>query len=161
MHFLKNRLVADNIDYEIHARVQSQKHLNRSIHSWTHQFAVLDRVQDPQLDSHSSQKPVSDIQFVEMLPDKDFMENLVRNWAVIVSRVVTKYLPAIRSFRDVVVRHKPYEYSKEMSQKSNSVLVETLQIHVHVKLLLIYCITLFKINFDIFLDTFIIRHFPH
>lgn len=161
MHFLKTRLVADNIDYEIHARVQSQKHLNRSIHSWTHQFAVLDRVQAPQMDNHSSQKPVSDIQFVELLPDKDFMENLVRNWAVIVSRVVTKYLPAIRSFRDVVVRHKPYEYSKEMSQKSNSVLVETLQIHVHVKLLLIYCITLFKINFDIFLDTFIIRHFPH
>ena len=132
MPFLKNRLVGDNIDYEIHARVQSQKHLNRSIH-WTHQFAVLDRVQDPQLDSHSSQKPVSDIQFVELLPDKDVMENLVRNWAVIVSRVVTKYLPAFRSFRDVVVRHIPHEYSKEMSQKSNSVLVETLQLHVHFK----------------------------
>ena len=97
--------------------------------------------------------PVSDIQFVELLPDKDVMENLV-------SRVVSKYLPAIRSFRDVVVRHIPYEYSKEMSQKSNSVFVETFQIHVHVKLLLIYCITLFKVNFDNLLDTFIIIHFP-
>ena len=49
------------------------------------------------------------------------MENLVKNWAVIVSRVVTKYLPPFQSFRDVVVRHIPHEYSKEMSQKSNSV----------------------------------------
>ena len=112
--------MGDNIDYEIYARVQSQKHRNRSIH-WTHQFAVLDRVQDPLLDSYRSQKPVSEIQFAELLPDKDVMENLVKNWAVIVSRVVTKYLPPFQSFRDVVVRHIPHEYSKEMSQKSNSV----------------------------------------
>ena len=49
-HFPGIRLVGDNIDYEIHARVQSQNHKNRSIH-WTHQFAVLDRVQNPKLDS--------------------------------------------------------------------------------------------------------------
>ena len=73
-----NRLVGDNIDYEIYARVQSQQHCNRSIH-WTHQFAVLDRVQDPQLDRFSSQKPVSEIQLAA------------------------------------------HEYSKEMSQKSDSV----------------------------------------
>ena len=114
------RLVGDNIDYEIHARVQSQKHRNHSIH-WTHQFAVLDRVQDPKLDNHHSQKPVSEIQFSELLPDKDVMVKLVRNWAVIVSRVITKYLPEFCSFRNVVVRHIPHEYSKEMSQKSNSV----------------------------------------
>ena len=42
-------MVGDNIDYEIRARVQSQKHKNRSIH-WTRQFAVLDRAQDPTLD---------------------------------------------------------------------------------------------------------------
>ena len=112
--------MGDNIDYEIHARVQSQKHRNRSIY-WTHQFAVLDRVQDPQLESHSSQKSVNEIQFAELLPDKDVMENLVKNWAVIVSRVITTYLPLFQSFRDAVVRHIPHEYSKEMSQKSNSV----------------------------------------
>lgn len=81
--------MGDNIDYEIHARVKSQQHCNHSIH-WTHQFAVLDRVHDPQLDRFSSQKPVSDIQFAELLPDNDVMENLIRNWSVIVSRVITK-----------------------------------------------------------------------
>lgn len=115
-----NRLVGDNIDYEIYARVQSQQHRNRSIH-WTHQFALLDRVQDPQLDRFSSQKPVSEIQLAELLPDNDVMANLVRNWSVIVSRVITKYLQPFRQLRDVVIRHIPHEYSKEMSQKSDSV----------------------------------------
>lgn len=112
--------MGDNRDYEIHARVQSQKHHNRSIH-WTHQFAVLDRVQDPQLESHCRQKSVNEIQFAELLPGKDVTENLVKNWAVIVSPVITKYSPPLQSFRDAVVRHIPHEYSKEMSQKSNSV----------------------------------------
>lgn len=62
------KLVGDNIDYEIHARVQSQQHRNRSIH-WTHQFAVLDRVQDPTLDFQRSKKKVGDIQLAEILPD--------------------------------------------------------------------------------------------
>ena len=112
--------MGDNIDYEIHARVQSQKHKNRSIH-WTHQLAVLDRVQDPKLDTQTSQKPVSDIQLAEILPDRTVQAHLVRNWAVIVSRVITKYLPPFKSFQDVVVRHIPHEYAKEMSEKSNSV----------------------------------------
>ncbi|XP_020611971.1 uncharacterized protein LOC110050397 [Orbicella faveolata] len=113
------RLVGDNIDYEIQARVQSQQHKNRSIH-WTHQFAVLDRVQDPNLDSQRSQKKVGDIQLAEILPDRIVQTRLVRNWAVIVSRVITKYLPPFQSFQDVVVRHIPHKYSKEMSQQSDS-----------------------------------------
>ena len=112
--------MGDNIDYEIHARVQSQQHKNRSIH-WTHQFAVLDRVQDVCLDNYSSQKPVNEIQLADLLPDKNVQANLVRNWAVIVSRAITKYLPPFQAFQDVVVRHIPHASSKEMSEKSESV----------------------------------------
>ena len=74
-----------------------------------------------QLDRFSSQKPISEIQLAKLLPDNDVMANLVRNWSVIVSRVITKYLQPFRQLRDVVVRHIPHEYSKEMSQKSDSV----------------------------------------
>ena len=119
-HFPGIRLVGDNIDYEIHARVQSQNHKNRSIH-WTHQFAVLDRVQDPKLDSEKSQKKVEDIQLKEILPDRNVQSHLVTNWSVIVSRIITKYLIPFKCFQDVVVRHIPHKYSKEMSQKSTSV----------------------------------------
>ena len=114
--------MGDNIDYEMHARVQSQQHKNRSIH-WTHQFAVLDRVQDPSLESSqkSSQKAVGEIQLADLLPDKNVQANLVRNWTVLVSRAITKYLPPFQSFQDVVVRHIPHAYSVEMSEKSESV----------------------------------------
>lgn len=83
------RLVGDNIDYEIHAKVQSQNHKNRSIH-WTHQFAVLDRVQDTKLDTEKSQKQVEDIQLDEILPDRNVQLHLVTNCSVIVSRIITK-----------------------------------------------------------------------
>ena len=62
-------MVGDNIDYEIRARVQSQKHKNRSIH-WTRQFAVLDRVQDPTLDFQRNQKKVGDNPLAEILPNQ-------------------------------------------------------------------------------------------
>ena len=66
-------------------------------------------------------KKVGDIQLAKILPDRNVQTRLVRNWAVIVSRVITKYLPPFQSFQDVVFRHIPHKYSKEMSQKSNSV----------------------------------------
>ena len=47
------RLVGDNIDHEILVRVQTKTHTNPSIH-WTHQFAVLDRVQEPGLNDSNS-----------------------------------------------------------------------------------------------------------
>lgn len=118
--FLFFRIVGNNTDYEIHARFQSQQHKNSSIH-WTHQFAVLDRVQDPQLVNQGSQKLVSEIQLGELLPDNDVQALFIRKWAVIVSRVITKYLPAFQQFQNVVVRHIPHQYSKDMSQKSNCV----------------------------------------
>ena len=68
--FFFDRLVGDNIDHETHARIQSKEHTNRSIH-WTHQYAILDRVQDPTLEKHASQKDVDDVQLIELLPDKN------------------------------------------------------------------------------------------
>ena len=115
----KNRLVGDNIDYEIHARVQSQQHRNRFIH-WTHQFVVLDRVQEPQLDRFSSQKPVNEILFAEFLADNDVTSNLFRNWSVIVSRMITKYLQPFRQLRDVVVRHIPLKRDSDSDSVSIS-----------------------------------------
>ena len=75
VHFLFfDRLVGDNIHYETHARIQSKEHRNCSIH-WTHQYAILDRVQDATLEKHPSQKDVDDVQLIELLPDKDVQAN--------------------------------------------------------------------------------------
>lgn len=117
-----DRLVGDNIDHEILVRVQTKTHTNRSIH-WTHQFAVLDRVQEPVLDDIKSQKSVKDLQFRELLPDCNVQKNLMARWAVIVSRIVTKYLKPSSFLKKRVVRHIPHPYSKEMAQRSTLVMV--------------------------------------
>ena len=114
------RVVGDNVDHDILVQLQTKIHTNRSIH-WTHQNAVLDRVQAPELENKQSQKPVKEIQFAELLPDQHVQARLLRRWAILVSRVITKYLTAFKSLRKKVVTHIPHPYTKEMSGKSNLV----------------------------------------
>lgn len=102
-------------------RLQTKTHTkNRSIH-WTNQYAVLDRVQAPELKSKQSQKPVRQIQFTELLPDQHVQARLLRRWAILVSRVISKYLTAFKSLRKKILSHIPHPYTKEMSGKSNLV----------------------------------------
>lgn len=101
-------------------RVQSKHHQNRSIH-WTHQFAILDRVQDPALSNLGSQKPAKEIMFAELLPDDTVQESLLHCWAVLVSRIVTRHLTALSPLKDKVVWRIPHTYSKEMATKSTLV----------------------------------------
>ena len=117
-----DRLVGDNIDHEILVRVQTKAHTNRSIH-WTHQFAVLDRVQEPGLEDTNSRKTVKDLEFRELLPDSIVQRYLMSRWAVLVSRIVTKYLKPFNFLRKRVVWHIPHPYSKEMAQRSTVVSV--------------------------------------
>jgi hypothetical protein len=118
--FFNCRLIADNIDHEINARVQTKDNKNRSIH-WTHQYAVLDRVHDPTLDRKKSQKPTSSIDFVEILPDQQVQAHLMENFAVLISRVITKYLKHFQPLRNLVVRHVPHQFEKQSATKSNIV----------------------------------------
>ena len=105
-------MVGDNVDHDILVRVQTKTHTNRFIH-WTHQYAVLDRVQAPELENKQSQKPVKEIQFAELLPDQNVHARLLRRWAIIVNRVITKYLTPFKSLRKKVVRHIPHPYTKK------------------------------------------------
>lgn len=114
------RIVGDNVDLEVRARVQTKETSNRSIH-WTHQYALRDRIVDPSLASSQAQKLVNDVQLADLLPGETVFKNIKRRWAVLVSRVIVKYLPAFKNFRSVVVRHIPHKYSKEMAVKSDLV----------------------------------------
>ena len=64
---------------------------------------------------------LKDLQFIELLPDAAVQNNFVWQWAVLVSRVVTKYLPPFKAFRKNVIFHIPHKYSKEMATKSETV----------------------------------------
>lgn len=115
-----DRLVGDNIDHEIHARVQTKDHGNQSIH-WTHQYAIRDSVVDPVLDSSKPQKSLEQLQLLELLPTPEVQARLKHSWAILVSRVITKHLKEFHFLQNVVVRHIPHPHSMEASQKSEIV----------------------------------------
>jgi hypothetical protein len=61
------------------------------------------------------------MQLATMLPGPVFFENLTYRWAVIVSRVICKYLPKFQHLQKSVITHIPHKYSSEMSEKSTVV----------------------------------------
>ena len=104
----------------MHARIQSEQHMNRSIH-WTQQYAVLNRVNDYSLESKQPQRSMKDLQLTNLLPDKSVRERLKQRWAVMVSRVVCQFLPKFQPLRDVVIWHIDHRYTEQMSSKSQTV----------------------------------------
>ena len=119
-------MVGDNIDLMVNARIQSVESSNRSIH-WTQQYAVLNRVNEVELDTKRPRKSLKELQLLDLLPDQASLERLKHRWAVLVSRIISKYLTKFHPFRDVVIRHIPHHYSKEMKTKSQTVSVTYIQ----------------------------------
>ena len=115
-----SRVVADNIDYTINARVQSEKHKNKSIH-WIQKYAVVNKVVEPSLSSNKPRKLLKNVQLPDLLPNKAVHERLVQRWAVLIGRVVCKYMAKLQHLQSVVIYHIPHKYSKEMAAKSETV----------------------------------------
>ncbi|KAK3741568.1 hypothetical protein QZH41_012511 [Actinostola sp. cb2023] len=111
-------IVGDNIDYSFNARIQTKERTNQSIH-WTQQYAILDRVNDPLLDNTKPQKSLKDVQLIDLLPVKEVQDVFEKNCAILVSRIISKYLKAFKRLQDVVTRHIPHPHAAEMAEKSN------------------------------------------
>ena len=114
---ISNKLVGDNIDHEIRARIQTKDHGNQSIH-WTHQYAIKDSVVNPNLDNSKPQKSLDQLQLIELLPTPEVQARLKKSWAIIVSRVLTMHLQEFQFLRGVVIKHIPHPFSVEASKKS-------------------------------------------
>ena len=117
---MNDRIVGDNIDLTINARIQSCETQNRSLH-WTQQYAVINRVNEPLLSTSTPHKAMADIELIDLLPTDTVQNNLVNHWAVLVSRIICKYFSKFRCLQDVVVHHIQHPYSATMRTKSDSV----------------------------------------
>jgi hypothetical protein len=118
--FFKFRIVGDNIDHTVHARIQSKENTNQSLH-WTHQYAVLGRASNPSLDDMVPQKEIKDIEPVDLLPSWKVQQSLRKRWAILDSRDVCRYINPLKYLNNVVVHHIPHTYTKEMIDKSEIV----------------------------------------
>lgn len=125
---LNFRIVADNVDFSVKARIQTKDHSNQSIH-WTHQYAVLDRV-TTKGDESKPKSAMSDLQPSVLLPTQEVQNAIKEDCVILVSRILTTYLNAFQHLRSVVVHHIPHKYSEPMSQKSQIVSMSYLLLNV-------------------------------
>ena len=112
-------MVADDIDYNINARIQSEKHKNQSIH-WIQKYAVVNKVIEPSLSNNAARKLLQNVQLIDLLPNKAVHAQLIQRWAVLISRVICKYMSKLQHLQNVVTYHIPHKYSKEMAEKSQT-----------------------------------------
>lgn len=112
------RIVADNFDLTVKARIQTKHHSNQSIH-WSHQYAIQDRIPTSvTLNEAEPQCRLADLELNKLLPSPEIQAAFRRDCVVLASHIITKYLPAFNFLKDTVIHHIPHPFSSEMSQKS-------------------------------------------
>ena len=88
-------------------------------------MAVQDRIHPYHL---SDDKPLVDILHYDLtmsLPCPETQSFMRREFIVLGSRILTKYLDVFTSFSKVVVHHMPHQYSEAMTQRSTDVRIES------------------------------------
>ena len=96
---------------------------NRQSHSlnYFNSYAVKDRIN---LSGYCNLKPFipTNVNFDDILPSRTMHPELIKNFTVLISRILVDNLPVFKYyFEDVVIRHISHQYSKQMSQKSEVV----------------------------------------
>ena len=118
------RLCGDNIDKNVYTRHMRIDHRNKSLH-YFHMYAVENRVHFSELSEECPDNShVLDFQSVakSLLPSSRDDSTLKKNIAILISRVLCKYLKFFKlSFDDVVKKHIQHRYYEEMSSKSSVV----------------------------------------
>lgn len=122
------QVIGDNIDLYVKVKHQASDRQNKSIH-WFAMNAVQNRVKGEDLDNTQPKKAILDVENAEFLPSKEDNSDLLHDFVPLVARVLADKVPALKGFKQAVVRHIPHEFSKEMKQKSAQVSRPELDLH--------------------------------
>ena len=87
------RIVADNLDFSLSARIQTSKLRNQSS---PHHLTIRDRVVTPCRDhaEATGQRKLMDQELSDLLPSEDSNFAVESDFITLVSRILVKYLPA-------------------------------------------------------------------
>ena len=116
------KLVGDNIDKNVKPREMRSNVQTRSLH-YFHTYAVRDRVDMSQYSSNSGNVDFGNIHLQEVLPTCRDEVALRDNFAILVGRILAKYMPFFGTLAKNLERHIPHEFSTEMSRKSEVVML--------------------------------------
>ena len=126
---LTYRIVGDNIDKNIKPRNMTSDHQTRSLH-YFHAYAVRDRLD---LSSYNSDPPVPDMgqmNLESLLPSRNDGEVLHENLAILIGRILRRYMPFFTKYAAGLGRHIMHEHSESMSTKSHVVSFKNVPQHM-------------------------------
>ena len=113
--------------------MQTKQCSNLSIH-WTNQNAIKDRVVcSPSLAEKGPCCYLDDLPLHQLLPTASVQNQFKSDCAILVGRVITRYLPAFQPMKDVVVSHITHPHTIEMSRKSEFVSFKALHHNIFSK----------------------------
>ena len=72
-------------------------------------------------DECKSPTELANFSVASLLPTKANIKSIQDNFAILISRKIVKFIPALQALKPAVVDHIPHKYSTEMSQMSTVV----------------------------------------
>ena len=118
--WLTFKVVGDNIDKNIQPQDMRLDNQTKSLH-YFHVYAVRDRIDLSDYDDTLPSPDISSICIDQLLPSDDDNTNLRANYSILIARVLKKYMPFLKVFRNGLERHIRHQYYEEMSSKSEVV----------------------------------------
>ncbi|XP_053406393.1 uncharacterized protein LOC123566698 [Mercenaria mercenaria] len=110
----------DNVQIEVHARHQSTESQNKMM-MWAMSYAAINRIGFFHLRDDSTVKAV-DLPLETFLPDQCDIETTTQRMVVIVSRILTHFLPNLKQhYQQIPISHIQHKFSRESSLKSEIV----------------------------------------
>lgn len=114
------KLIGDNIDKKVKPsdfRIDSQA---ESLH-YFQTYAVRDRIDLTAFDDTPPVLAESEIDTTTLLPSDSDYEELMKNFSILVARVLKQYMPFMEKYGSGLERHIRHKFSEEMGLKSEVV----------------------------------------
>ena len=111
------QVTGDNLDISIKTKYMSIDRRNKSLH-WFNVIASNERVINADLATSRPRCSILSVPDTAFLPSVQENEKLREEFAILVERILVKYLPAFALFENYVYKHIMHKFSKEASQQS-------------------------------------------
>ena len=106
------QIVGDNCDLHVNVRHMTTDNKNKSFH-WFNSVAFQDQVSGNHLpDKH--EVTLEEVPVSSFFPSNEDTQELKRDFMVLWSRVIVKYMPSFAFLKKSIIYHIPHQYSEVM-----------------------------------------------
>ena len=110
-------IVGDNLDRNIKPRHQTLQSRTVSLHCFN-SYAVKDRCDFSAFEDAQPPPDLSLCDVNQLLPQDGDVQKLIKVAAILVGRILVKFMPGFSEFKSLVIDHIDQSYSSEMAQMS-------------------------------------------